>query len=310
MRCFGGCALVAVLICASGCARARITTNIQKDGTWVRTLTFTGQEKKENSAQMGPSVQDVFAIPSGAGWKKTQETKKDDLAITVERTLQPGASLDGDLTTKDDKDPAKLHLVNQVTVTRLGPKRFEYRETLKWKGSAAQMLGDIKADDLAKIKAELPKAVATDDNARALARRVEELAIPMMFGPGDPLLSLGLMHPDLAERRATQRMGNLLVQALEQQFGDKMQPAERKEVARRIITGTFSTMKPSQPDPAAGPPTDKGSGLTPLMFVLKTSGKIVSSNGELDDFTGEVFWAMFEEAAAFKDLVLSAIIEQ
>ena len=51
---------------------------------------------------------------------------------------------------------------------------------------------------------------------------------------------MGLMHPDLAVRRAGQRMGALMVKALEEQFGDKLTPAERREVARKIIQETFS----------------------------------------------------------------------
>ena len=53
------------------------------------------------------------------------------------------------------------------------------------------------------------------------------LIMPLMFGPGDPLLAIGLMHPDLAARRASQRIGSVLPKALEEQFGDKMTPLER-----------------------------------------------------------------------------------
>ena len=58
---------IAALTVLSGCARARITTEIKAKGAWTRTLSFTGQEKKEG--QMGPSLDDVFVIPSGAAWK-------------------------------------------------------------------------------------------------------------------------------------------------------------------------------------------------------------------------------------------------
>jgi len=311
MRTFSLCTALAALVLLSACARARVTTTIQKDGSWTRSLTFTGQAKKEGGTpNMGPTVQEVFAIPSGAAWKSKQETKKDDLVITVERVMAAGASLNGDLSLKDDKSPGKMRLVNQATVTRAGPRRYEYRETLKWKGGADHALGDIKPEDLAKIKADLPPAVATDENASALAQKVKELAIPMMFGPGDPLLAIGLIHPDLAERRASQRMGTLLVQALEQQFGDKLTLVQRREVARKMIQETFSSMKVSAPDPSSGPqPPANSSGMTPLMFIVKTGGRIISSNGEVDDLSGEVYWAMFEEAASFKDVIMTAIVE-
>ena len=45
------------------------------------------------------------------------------------------------------------------------------------------------------------------------------------------------------------------------------------------------------------------------MFIVKTPGRVVSSNGELDDLTGEVFWALYDDAATFKDVVLTAVVE-
>jgi hypothetical protein len=291
-------------ILLTGCARARVTTNINSNGSWTRTVAFTGQEKKEGN--MTPTVEDTFTIPSGAGWKSTESKKNDDRVITLVRTVPAGGKLQGDVTLKGG-EPGKVTLVNEVTVTRLAPRRFEYRETLKWKGDPPKP--NLKPEDLAEIKAALPKPLATDENARALATKAAELIFPVMFGPGDPLLAIGLLHPDLAERRMTQRLGTVMIRALEEQFGDKMTVVERRDVARKLIATSFSSAKPAQPDPSAGPPSSKGSGLTPLMFIVKTPGRIVSSNGEVDDLTGEVYWALFSDAASLKDLVLTAIVE-
>jgi hypothetical protein len=100
------------------------------------------------------------------------------------------------------------------------------------------------------------------------------------------------------------------MQALEQQFGDKMQPAERREVARQLIQATLSTARISQPNPTApmANPTNSP-GLTPLMFVVQAPGKVVSTNGEIDEFSGEIFWALFEEAASYQDVVMTAVLE-
>ncbi len=255
---------------------------------------------------MAPTVEDTFAIPSGAGWKSTESKKNEDRVITLVRTVPAGGKLQGDVTLKGG-EPGKITLVNEVTVTRLAPRRFEYRETLKWKGDPPKP--NLKPEDLAEIKAALPKSLATDENARALAAKAAELIFPVMFGPGDPLLAIGLLHPDLAERRMTQRLGAVMTKALEEQFGDKMTVSERRDVVRKLIATSFASSKPSQPDPSAGPPSSKGSGLTPLMFIVKTPGRIVSSNGEVDDLTGEVYWALFSDAASLKDLVLTAIVE-
>jgi hypothetical protein len=273
-------------------------------------VTLIGQEKKEG--QMTPTLEDTFVFPSGAGWKSSEEKKADDRTLTFERTAAAGASLKGDVSIKAGAAD-KLNLVNEVTVVRVGGKRFEYRETLRWKGDPAKILGKIKPEDVAKIKANLPPALATDANAQALAAKTAELAIPLLFGPGDPLLSMGLLHPDLAVRRAGQRMGSLLVKALEEQFGEKLTPSERREIARRMIQETFSsatsTPKITPPDAASGSTSTTSSGFVPLIFIVKTPGRVVSSNGEVDELTGEVFWGLFSEAAAFKDLVLTTVVE-
>ncbi|HEV2688811.1 MAG TPA: hypothetical protein VGV35_09660 [Bryobacteraceae bacterium] len=306
MRRFGVSIGLLAAILLSGCARARITTAIKPDGSWTRTVVLTGQEKKEG--QMTPTLDDTFVIPSGAGWKKEEGTKNADRVVTLERSMAAGSSLQADVSVKGG-EPGKLNLVNEVTVTKAGPRRFEYRETLRWKGDPAKSMANIKPEDLARIKGDLPKALATDANARALAQKTAELIIPMLFGPGDPLLAIGLLHPDLAERRAGQRMGTVMVKVLEEQFGDKMSPAERREVARKMIQGAFSSNKVSPPDPSSPDQGSKGPALVPLTFIVKTPGRVVSSNGEVDELAGEVFWALFSEAASFKDVVLTAVVE-
>jgi hypothetical protein len=45
------------------------------------------------------------------------------------------------------------------------------------------------------------------------------------------------------------------------------------------------------------------------MFIVKIPGKVISSNGEVDELTGEVYWALFPQAAALKPVVLTAVVE-
>ncbi len=301
--------LVTGLVCSiallSGCARARVTTEIHSGGTWTRTVALTGQEKKEG--QMGGSIEDAFVFPSGDGWKSHTEKREADQTITFERTLAAGMPLKGDLSVKGDK--GAVWLVNEASVTRLAPHRFEYRETLRWNGPPEATVS-ARPEDLAQLKAALPPALATDENARGMAVRMTELMMPMMFGPGDPLLAIGMLHPDLAAKRASQRIGSAMLKALEEQFGDRMTPAQRREVTLKIIETSFAQAKPKTPDPAAGPTSDKGgAGLTSLMFIVKSPGKMISSNGELDELTGEVYWALFPPAASLKPVVLTAVVE-
>jgi hypothetical protein len=298
---------VSSLALLTGCARGRVTTEIRSGGTVIRTVALTGQEKKEGQMDMGGSIEESFVLPSGDGWKSTTEKKDSNLTTTFERTLALGVPLKGDLSLKGDEN--KTALVNEVVVTRVTPRRFEYRETLRWTGPPPDGM-TFKPADLAPLKAALPKALATDENARGIAEKAAVLMMPMLFGPGDPLLAIGLLHPDLAAKRASQRIGALMLKALEDQFGDKMTLAERRAVTMKLIETSFAQAKPSAPDPAKGPPSGKGgAGLTPLMFVLKSPGKVISSNGEVDELTGEVYWALFPPAAALKPVVMTAVVE-
>lgn len=300
--CFAALLAIALL---AGCARARVTTEIRPDGSFSRTVLLSGPEKKEG--QMAPSIDDTFVFPAGAAWKVTDGKQQGDVTRTFTRTIAAGASLQGDLSVRGDKASPTPKLVNEVTVTRLGPKRFEYKETLRWTGAPPKDSA-TKPEDLAAIKAALPKPLATDANARAIADRAAALVLPMMFGPDDLLLAVSLMHPDLAERRAHQRLGAVLLKALEEQFGDQMTPDQRRDVARKLIETSFSSSRPSQPD-AYGGDGQKSSGFTPLTFIVRAPGKLVSSNGEYDELSGEVYWALYPEAASLRPVVLTAVYE-
>ena len=100
------------------------------------------------------------------------------------------------------------------------------------------------------------------------------------------------------------------MKALEEQFGDKLTVQQRRELANQLIENTFNSTKPSQPDPmASDQKNSSGSGMTPLMFVLRAPGKLVSSNGDYDEFNDEVYWALFPEAASLQPVVLTAVYE-
>jgi hypothetical protein len=300
--------ILAALLFA-GCGRAKVQTDIRADGSWQRTVSYTGSEKKEGSMQMGASIDEVFAIPNGAPWKSSQKKKDDNLIITVERTVGAGETVKADVALKGG-DAGKLSFSNEAKVTRNG-RRIEYTETLRWIGDRPKDFGQIKPADLAELTAVLPPALRTEANARALADRTAAQILPVMFGPGDPLLAVGILHPDLAERRISQRIGVVMMKSLEEQFGDKLKPAERQAIVRKLIEKGMGSTQPSKPDPAAGPPDKSGgsAGLTPLMFIVKMPGRMVSHNGTLDDLTGEVYWALFPEAAVLKEITLTAVCE-
>lgn len=299
------------LMLASGCARGKFVTEAKADGSWQRTNIFTGKAQKDG-AMPGTALEDIFALPSGTPtWKRREETKGDDRILTYDRTLAPGASLKGDVSIKGD-EAGKFLLLNQVSVTKRGPNQVEYRETLHWSGPSDLTMNAVKPEELAKVRSALPKAVATDENAKAIMESAAKQFIPMLFGPGEPLLALGIMHPDLAERRIYRQAGSSLDKALVERFGDKLTAAERHEVVANLIRVQLSASKPAAPDPAGGPSSPKagnGNGLTPLIFIMHAPGRVVSTNGERDDFSGEVYWALYPQAALFSDIVMTAVYD-
>jgi predicted ATPase len=68
--------ILAALVLLGGCARVKVTTEIKSDGSVNRTIAFTGQEKKENTLQMGGTIEEAFVLPAGKEWK-SRETKKE-----------------------------------------------------------------------------------------------------------------------------------------------------------------------------------------------------------------------------------------
>jgi hypothetical protein len=308
----------------TACTRARVTTELHTDGSFTRTVVLTGQPKQEGGMQM-PTLEDTFVFPAGAGWKLLDDSKKtsavsavqvttsgsdpkqNDITKSFERLFAAGTSAKGDLSIKADKTGKKLQLVNEATVTQIGPNRYEYKETLRWVGDAPPQSEPAK-EQLEQIKALLPKELATEANVRALVLRTNKLAVPMLFGPNDPLLATGWLHPELAERRMMQRAGGLMVKALEEQFGDNLTLEQRRELTRQAIKGTLNSSKPTQPD-SAGRDKKDSSSLTPLTFVLRAPGKLISSNGEYDELSGEIFWALYPEAASLQPVVLTAVFE-
>src|SRR5206468_2936341 len=119
-------------------------------------------------------------------------------------------------------------------------------ETLRWVGPPPESTM-FRPEDLAQLKASLPKALATDSNARAVVEKTGTLLVSALFGPGEPLLTVSFLHPDLATRRLSQRVGGAVMKALEEQFGDKMKLTERRELTRNLIAITSAQTKPSQP---------------------------------------------------------------
>jgi hypothetical protein len=308
----GRFALVASLpFVAWGCARISATTELHPDGTITRRLEFHAPAGEAGQgASIGPKADDIFTFPGAPAWTVTRTKKDQELILKAERTLKASDMMPSDVKLKGAKGAALV--TNTLSVKQVAPGRWEYRETLHWNGDRPDDLKRVPAEAKAAFKEALPAALATPENIQSLGEVAFRELWRALFGPGDPLLAMALLHPDLAERKVIRRIGAAMNTALVEKFGDKLTQDQRGAIVKRLVqkamADTTSSSK-SKADPQGAQSDDPGA-MTAMMFVVKLPGKIVSTNGERDEVTGEVYWALYAEAAAVGDVTMTAVCEK
>ncbi|MBV6458118.1 MAG: hypothetical protein HONBIEJF_01241 [Fimbriimonadaceae bacterium] len=296
--------IVLASILFTGCAKTNTVSTVREDG-WTRTTKYT-LSKSGGSEDMKP--EETFQIPSGPEWKVSKKETETDVIFTATRNLKLEQTVSGDLTVYDKgKKPL---IVNSVKVTKLEDGRIEYIETIEWKGKPAKELQkDALFADFIK-KSGLPEKYATDPRMEKLVVAVAQDLWKMLFGPGDPLLGLFLFHIDLAEKRLKRGISSSMNKHLTAIFGDEIDEATRKQIVGSVLTefDTETLMnKSGEEEPSAS--ENNANGPVAMLIAVKLPGKIVESNGEIDEFTGEVFWGLYPEAAAIGKLELRAICQ-
>jgi hypothetical protein len=190
-------------------------------------------------------------------------------------------------------------------VREVGPNRWEYREVLHWQGPRPAQLLEPDPRLLRVIQAALPQELAGDLAARELAKGLRRDLWRICFGPSEPVLWEALMHPDVSERWIQKRLNQAVDQRLQAQFGHRLAPADRLSVARRLAAATLGTLRVSDSE-AEEWPGRMETALIPLTFTVSLPGKVVATNGEVDESSGEVFWGLYSGAAISEDVVLTA----
>jgi hypothetical protein len=305
--------LAACVALASGCARVATMSTVKADGSWTRIVKLRVPAADPMQPGPTPKLEDVFVLPTGGPWKVKRATVESEVVYTAERTVAKGETLKNDIVIKGgNKAPMGRLVVNEVTVKEIAPGKLEYREVLRWQGERPKEVLNPDAATLASIKGALPKALATDANARDLGKILGKEFWRMLMGPGEPLFTQLLTHPDLAERQMQRRMGGVVNTALQQKFGDMLPAEERLATTRKLVSAIIASSDTTSKAKTKAEPNPMGGGdsaMVALAFTLKPPGKVVSTNGDWDEVMGEVFWALYSEAAAPEDLVLTATCE-
>lgn len=323
-RCIALGLLATAALLTTGCARSVVTTTVKSDGAFTRKIVFHGPnvaDKGAGGAPVGPDaggLTESFDMPAGGPWKTKREKLENEETYTAERELTPGSVQKQDVAIKSG-DPAKpgIFVINEATVRSVGPGKWEYRETLHWNGKAPNILTTIDPDMALSIKAALPPALATEANIRPIALALNRELWHLLFGPGDPLISgwtQFMMQPETVERKMTARMSASVEKVVSTQFGDTMTPAQRHAYVRKIISRVVAglnakTTAGADPSKAGAKPEFGDAALTALTFSVKLPGKIVSTNGERDDFNGEIYWSVYPQAAALGDVEMTAVCD-
>lgn len=338
-------ALLSLLIMTSGCGRMQVANEVRLDGSFTRSLMFkepvpeaAGEAGDSPAAAMMGSgkPEDYLILPTGPEWKTTRTKRGDEVLVTVSRTVAPGAVLKDDIGIRKypkennptgeappadpqtpKPDPNVTVLSNAVRVRELPGNKLEYEEVIRWRGELPKDLSSPDDAVLNDLKKTLPTNLATDEKAvQRVASDIQISIWRMMFGPGEPLLPLLLANPDVAEYKLKGRLRRTLDQSLEEHFGNRLTPQQRIALVAQLAdkAGDASidkTEEASANPPGAGSEDTNGMGAPISLFLrLKMPGKVLSTNGEIDPYTGEVLWSMYSWAAGVGEVTLSAVCEK
>jgi len=93
------------LVLISGCARTNVSTAINPDASFTRTVKFTGQAAKEGEMAMGTKLEDAFLLPSGHPGKSPRP-RKTRTSRSLPRVLLPPVKLSKILSSSPKRRPA------------------------------------------------------------------------------------------------------------------------------------------------------------------------------------------------------------
>jgi hypothetical protein len=281
-------------------------------------------------------LEDVFTLPAGQGWKierkATGEQPKQDV-LTAVKEIRAGDSISGDLTVKAGakKGQAQARVVNLATVRSAGPGKWVYTETFHWQGVKPSIGKDMQPLFKASLKRALPPALATGQNAALFGQNLQSSMWSALFSPPEPLLLNfydnlvpipAFSDPEERTSLLTRRLGPVIDATLKQTFGSRLTAEQRRQTALKLAreialetsaaAGTGDKMGGTAgKSPGTDSATESFGGMYPvaISLIVKIPGKVIRTNGLVDDLSGEVYWTLYPQAALQHDVTLTAEFE-
>jgi len=303
--------LAGAFVGLSGCASVTSGTELRADGAFDREIVLKSSMPELGApSNPGPRLEDWYTFPTDKAWKVVRAKVKGEETATLTRSFPAATPAFTDILIKEKGKPV---LRNAVTVVKRADGLLEYTETFHWTGDAGEA---PKPEQLvAQLRPLLAPEIADDAALLKLAERVTRQVWKEIFGPGEPLLGQFITHPQAAERILRRRSAAALNLALEEVLGNKISDPQRQNFVRRVFAkdgikggDIFDPQKKAESEASGGSSAGSSPGLVAMLSSVKFSGTVVSTNGELDLATGEVFWALYPQAAVLGDVTLRVVV--
>jgi hypothetical protein len=300
--------LIPVFI-AIGCARTNSLTEVNPDGSWKRTVKFAvaKQEGMEN-----PGADQIFELPKGEGWTSKKTEKKDETEWVFTRSAKVDEVISKDIAIREvgpEGPTADLQLINEVTVKQIAPNRFKYRETFKWVGKKKDT-ADKDIDSALELKEFLPANLQTPEDLTKIKSGLQVELLRIMFGPGDPMLMNLLSNPEYGVRKMVNKLAKSFDKVLTEVYGERLPMEERRKLIAKVVSKASQDIVESKKAESSNPESAQKSGPPITMFIsVRLPGRIVETDGEVDPYSGEVFWSMLPEGASLGEVSIQATCE-
>lgn len=307
--------LGAVASLLTGCARVTATTSLHSDGSYDRHVVFVvtkmnGMAPGDASVKGPQKPEDFFKLPTAsAGNKVAKAEDKEGINITLDRTALSGSAPVQDITLLTDKGQPLA--TSSVSVTKLPDGKLEYVETLHWV-AAKEPTPDFAASGLrANVKQALPESYRTTEIIDALTTRIAMNVLHAVAGPPNPAFFDVISNRDMAIRKITANMFEPNIQSI-QEIAKGISEADARAAARTFSNilnlDSFDADKAKE-GPEGAKPNSQTNSMTPLLFEVSFSGRVVETDGIIDPVTGHVYWSLYPFAVQPEDVRLRAVIQ-
>ncbi len=292
-----------------GCASTSSSSTVNADGTWSRTLKLTVRDVPNFSEDQKEAKADIFAIPAGAEWNKSEKQGNGDTTTTLTRKF---TAEEGPVTDIIIKNKKGTKYKNFVVVRKLDGNRLEYYEKIVLVGDPPVRDSSEQKNFEKDLREVLPAGKASDEEIKRISQLTESALIRLIFGPDDHLFGMMITNLDGAVRRLRNKVGATESKILSEVLGNKLTQEERDTVVKGLLAkfDSDSVGQNTLPSPASESDSkDDQAQFIGMSAVVKLPGKIVETNGEIDDYTGEVYWDLTSNSADTGIVELRAVCQ-